>query len=240
MRLGFLGGRAFLVLALSLLSLLPVASTAARSETPTEVHVEGSGTLEASVHSPGQSSGERTITVSVKWSEKQSFDASTGDPISRAKVQVSGSEKFFDDATIDGTPEGTLEDNCTGKLSVKPYRQWSFIGLMAGGIDQYGPSKGVVTAMAGNPAASYGPSAQFIKSKGPGDCSTYTIPLDTTENKYGNVEQQWFSAHAGFRTHFRDTELSFKVRHQPFRYKNNVGVFSYSAEMINRFSVTTS
>ncbi len=51
---------------------------------------------------------------------------------------------------------------------------------------------------------------------------------------------RWLSSHQTERAHFRDTELSFKVRHEPFRYNNTAYGYAYSMELIDRFSVTTS
>lgn len=229
------------------LSLVPAVGAAAREQNPTEVQVAASGTLEAKVYGPGGPpegwTGSSTVTVSVKWSEKEVFDASTGDPVSSPKLTVDGTETFFDDRTFQGTPVGTAADNCTAKLSAKPYRQWKHIALMAGTIDQYGSSKGDVTAFAYVPAADQ--TSSFINSKGPGDCSTYEIPFDPSPyiyrgRNYGNKEMRWLASHWTERAHFRDTELSFKVRHEPFRYNHTAYGLNYSAEMINRFSVTTS
>jgi hypothetical protein len=124
-----------------LMLLVPAVSATGREDRPTEVKVSLSGTLEASTSHPGQTSGSYKQTVSVKFSESQDFHAGTGDPIGKPKLQVSGTETFFNDTTFEGTQEGTPQDNCTGKLSPKPYRQWSHIALMSGSIDQYDRSR---------------------------------------------------------------------------------------------------
>ena len=219
--------------------LAPAVGATAREETPTEVHVSLSGTLEASTSVPGPTSGISTETVSVKFSEKQTFAAATGDPTSRPKLQVTGTETFFDDRTFEGINLWTPADRCTGKLSAKPYRQWSFIALMSGSVDQFGPSKDFVNGFAYVPAASFNTSS-FIRSKGEGDCAAYAVPIDPSEDRFGGIEDRWLASHATDRAHFRDTELAFNVRHQPFRWKSTVFKAKYALELIDRASFTTS
>jgi hypothetical protein len=56
---------------------------------------------------------------------------------------------------------------------------------------------------------------------------------------YGSREPHFFDSHMTQRARFRDTELSYTVRHHPFRYKGTSGRAAFAAEIIDRFGFTT-
>jgi len=103
---------------------------------------------------------------------------------------------------------------------------------MAGGIVESGKQKGEVSAYAGVPGSSFN-TTDAVKPKGHGDCSRYFLPVD------GTKELEFLRSHMTERAHFRDTELSFHLRHHPFRYKSHVGPSTYSLELIDRLNVST-
>ena len=95
------GRRALLGLATLMLLLLVATGSVAREENPTEVTDEASGTLETYFSVPGPTSGTQVQKVSVKWSEKEVFNARTGDSLGKPKLKVSGSVEWSDDRTFE-------------------------------------------------------------------------------------------------------------------------------------------
>jgi hypothetical protein len=215
---------------------LSAGSAGADRKEPKELTATFSGTFESSFRfAPSYDPGHfHTQTVSLKWSEKGEFD-DNGRDISSPRLTVSGKEKESNDIRMD--PLGNMlppdpQENCTGKISAKPYRQWKHITLINASIDAGGPTKGIVNGIAFVPFGTEQPP-NFLRSRGSGNCSQFNIIID------GTPEDEALHSHVSETAHFRDTELRFNVRHRPFRYKKTVGTLSYSFELIDRFSVET-